>query len=122
MVANDGLVEVCDAEQVVDFAGRRGVENLRFVSLTQAIRDVFEAQMERIAAEAEGAGRSRVTDYTAGKQETGIFLTSSFRLAVFRDGKGLAFQLDPATARDLARHLLRVASQAEAPARPEDMN
>lgn len=123
LVVGDDVLEVANAERVVEIAKRRGgVRDLRIVNVTQCARDVVEAQAERVAAEAERAAGTLVTAYTAGQGETGIQLHGSLRLAIFHDGHGLAFQLTPATARDLARHLLKVADQAEAPARPEDVN
>jgi hypothetical protein len=123
-IAPDGEVSVCDVRELAELTvTREGIRNLRIVNLRTVVEDVFAAMIERNeAAEAERAARSRVSAYTAGKGETGIYLHSDFRLAIFRDGKGMAFQLDPTIARELGQHLIRVADAVEAPAKPEEIN
>jgi hypothetical protein len=123
-IAPDGEVSVCDVNGLAEFTiTREGIRNLRIVNLRTVVEDVFAAMIERNeAAEAERAARSRVSRYTAGKGETGIYLHSDFRLAIFKDGKGMAFQLDPTIARELGQHLIRVADAAETPPTNEVVN
>lgn len=123
-IAPDGEVSVCDVNGLAEFTvTREGIRHLRILNLRTVIEDVLAAMIERNeAAEAERAARSRVTPYTAGKGETGIYLHSDFRLAIFKDGKGHAFQLDPTIARELGQHLIRVADAVEAPPTNEVVN
>jgi hypothetical protein len=84
------------------------------------IEDLLVARLERL--DAQKADGSLVQAYTAGARQTGIHLHRSLRLALFKNGQGLAIQLTPGMARDLARQLERVADAAEAPAKPEDIH
>jgi hypothetical protein len=96
--------------------------NIRIVDLYKVIRAVLTARLERVAAEDKRAAESRVTAYSAAKGASGIQLHRSLKLAVFKNGRGHAIQLDPAMARELAGNLLRLADEAEAPPKPEDIN